>query len=85
MKSEKLRWIAASTAVSGAICFCIMCFFVEGGKTYANTEDMCYGETISTNAEIIDPPSTLEKLRFDDSVWGRLAAFMQSIFDEWQR
>ena len=72
MKSEKLRWIAASTAVSGAICFCIMCFFVEGGKTYAN-------------AEIIDPPSTLEKLRFDDSVWGRLAAFMQSIFDEWQR
>lgn len=85
MKSEKLRWIATSTAVSGAICFCIMCFFVEGGKTYANAENMYYGGVISTNVEIIDPPSTLEKLRFDDSVWGRLAAFMQSIFDEWQR
>lgn len=84
-KSEKTRAIAVSLCISAVICLASMCFFVGGNVNYADAENTYLRGAISANAEISEPPYSLKKMEFDDSVWGRLAALMQDMLEAWRR
>jgi len=84
-KYERWRTVAVSLCISAVICLAAMCFFVGDSRSYACAENTYSNGVISANAEISEPPYSRDKLEFDDSVWGRLAALMQDMLEAWRR
>lgn len=84
MKIGKIRGFTAALAASAVICFASMCFMVNSNRNYANAENVHRQEVIFTIAENSECPHTKDKMKFDDSVWGRLATLMQDMIEAWQ-
>jgi alkyl sulfatase BDS1-like metallo-beta-lactamase superfamily hydrolase len=83
MKTGKIRWFATILSVSALICFASMCFLVDNEQNYANAKDTYGKVVVSANAEISERLPEKEKTEFDDSVWGRLATFLQDMIEAW--
>ena len=82
--SEGSRHIGRICAFSIGICLFIMCFQVNGHKSYANAENSDRNDVIYANAEVSADLSIKEKIEQDSSLWGALARALWDMVEPWQ-